>query len=92
MVFCTGAGMSGDLGFGAGFAEACRGALQAGFRQGAAGYARDTVLASRPGRGGWRRSRLPRCRREVVPGVGSAVLWTHAAQILAALIEDRDVG
>ncbi|MGH3927426.1 MAG: alpha/beta fold hydrolase, partial [Pseudonocardiaceae bacterium] len=32
-------------------------------------------------------ARLPNARRHVVPGIGGAVLWTHAAAILHALLE-----
>ncbi|MEU6762610.1 alpha/beta hydrolase [Streptomyces sp. NPDC046853] len=94
------------------FAAAYRRALDEGFGQGGAGYARDTVLAmSRwplaldaitvpvdiwygerdtshsPDNGARLAARIPGARRRVVPGIGGALLWTHAEPILASLLE-----
>lgn len=99
------------------FAAAYRRALEEGFAQGAAGYARDTVLAMgrwpfdlakiavpvdiwygerdtthSPDNGAFLASRIPGARRRVVPGIGGAVLWTHAEQILTSLLERAAVG
>lgn len=94
------------------FAPRYRAALAAGFAQGAAGYARDTVLAlapwpfrvediagpvhlwyglsdtspvHSPDFGATLAARLARPARHTVAGEGSAILWTRAAAILAAL-------
>lgn len=94
------------------FAPLYRAALAAGFRQGAAGYARDTVLAMAPwpfrvetlacpaqlwfGRldtspvhspdgGETLAARIPGATLTQVEGEGSAILWTRAVPILAAL-------
>ncbi|MGW3434867.1 alpha/beta fold hydrolase [Streptomyces melanosporofaciens] len=94
-----------------GFAAAYRRALAEGFAQGAAGYARDTVLAMgrwpfdlpeitvpvdiwygerdtshSPDNGAFLATRIPGARRRVVPGIGGAVLWTHAEPILTSLL------
>lgn len=94
-----------------GFADAYRRALTEGFAQGAAGYARDTVLAMRPwsidlknisvpvdvwygeldqshspDNGALLASRIPGAQRHLVPGIGGAVLWTHAEVILSTLL------
>ncbi|HEY8479761.1 MAG TPA: alpha/beta fold hydrolase [Spirillospora sp.] len=93
------------------FAAAYRRALDEGFSQGAAGYARDTVLAMgrwpfaldaitvpvdiwygehdtfhSPDNGVLLADRIPTARRTVVPGIGGAVLWTHAEPILTSLL------
>lgn len=93
------------------FHEMYRAALHEGFRQGPAGYARDTVLAmSRwplaldsmavpvdiwygaedashsPDLGETLARRIPRASRHVIPGIGGAVLWTHAEKILRHLL------
>lgn len=98
------------------FAAAYRRALTEGFTQGAAGYARDTVLAMgrwpfaleelgvpvdiwygeqdtshSPDNGALLAARIPGARRHVVPGIGGALLWTHAESILTSLLE-RAVG
>lgn len=95
-----------------GFAAAYRRALDEGFARGAAGYARDTVLAMgrwpfaldaiavpvdiwygehdtghSPDNGALLATRVPGARRHVVPGIGGALLWTHAGTILASLLE-----
>lgn len=96
------------------FALRYRAALDEGFRQGAAGYARDLVAAvtpwpfapeaigvpvdlwygaldtspvHSPDFGATLERRLPRARRTVLPDAGSALLWTHAADILGALAD-----
>ncbi|MEV8319900.1 alpha/beta hydrolase [Streptomyces sp. NPDC059900] len=94
------------------FAVAYRRALDEGFGQGGAGYARDTALAmSRwpfaldaitvpvdiwygerdtshsPDNGARLAARIPGARHRVVPGIGGALLWTHAEPILASLLE-----
>lgn len=94
-----------------GFAADYRRALSEGFAQGAAGYARDTVLAMRrwpfaldevavpvdlwygrqdtghsPDGGAELAARLPGARHRLVPGIGGALLWTHAEPILTALL------
>lgn len=93
------------------FDAAYRGALREGFAQGAAGYARDTVLAMgkwpfaldeiavpvdiwygeqdtghSPDRGELLAARIPRSHRSLVPGIGGALLWTHAEPVLASLL------
>jgi pimeloyl-ACP methyl ester carboxylesterase len=95
------------------FDAAYRRALDEGFSQGPDGYARDTVLASRPwpfdpstiavpvdlwyGRedsspvhspdlGVSLARRIPGSRHTVVDRIGGAVLWTHAREILEALL------
>ncbi|MET9294643.1 alpha/beta hydrolase [Streptomyces sp. NPDC003077] len=93
------------------FAAAYREALRQAFAQGAAGYARDTVLAMgrwgidlssirvpvdvwygaedaghSPDQGAGLTSRIPGAVRHVVPGVGGAVLWTEARQILRTVL------
>ncbi|MDY7232489.1 alpha/beta fold hydrolase [Hyalangium rubrum] len=95
------------------FAEAYRRALDEGFMQGSAGYARDTVLAmSRwpfdpgairvpvdlwyggldtstvhsPDQGETLARRIPTARRQLLPQVGSALLWTHSEDILRSLL------
>ena len=95
-----------------GFAPVYRRALEEGFVQGAAGYARDTVLAMgrwplalneitvpvdlwygeqdishSPDNGALLASRIPGADHRLVPGTGGALLWTHAASILTALLE-----
>lgn len=92
-------------------AAAYRKAMGEAFAQGAAGYARDTVLAMgrwsidlaairvpvwlwygaedtshSPDNGAWLATRIPGARRELVDGIGGAVLWTHAGPILRALL------
>ncbi|MGP8298998.1 alpha/beta fold hydrolase [Streptomyces inhibens] len=94
------------------FAVAYRRALDEGFAQGAAGYARDTVLAMgrwpfaldkiavpvdlwygerdtghSPDNGALLATRMPGAHRRVVPGIGGALLWTHAEPILTSLLE-----
>ncbi|UQI45662.1 alpha/beta hydrolase [Streptomyces sp. HU2014] len=94
-----------------GFAAAYRRALDEGFARGAAGYARDTVLAMgrwpfdlggiavpadiwygdrdaghSPDQGALLATRVPGARHRVVPGIGGALLWTHAEPILASLL------
>ncbi|MFI9237177.1 alpha/beta fold hydrolase [Streptomyces sp. NPDC053079] len=94
------------------FAAAYRRALDEGFAQGAAGYARDTVLAMgrwpftldgiavpvdiwygeqdaghSPDNGALLASRIPGAHRRLVPGIGGALLWTHAEPILTSLLE-----
>ncbi|WP_239472472.1 alpha/beta hydrolase [Streptomyces sp. NEAU-S7GS2] len=96
------------------FAVAYRRALDEGFVQGAAGYARDTVLAMgrwpfvldeidvpvdiwygerdtshSPDHGALLATRMPSAHRRVVPGIGGALLWTHAESILTSLLEIR---
>ncbi|MFF5263093.1 alpha/beta fold hydrolase [Actinomadura viridis] len=95
-----------------GFAALYRRSLDEGFAQGAAGYARDTVLAMgrwpfaladiavpvdiwygeqdtghSPDNGALLATRIPGARRRVVPGIGGALLWTHAEPILTSLLE-----
>lgn len=94
------------------FAPAYREALAQGFRQGAAGYARDTVLASAawpfrvedincpvylwygledmspvhsPDHGAILASRITGAKLMQIEGHGSAILWTHATEILTAI-------
>lgn len=94
------------------FAPAYREALAQGFRQGAAGYARDTVLASAawpfrvedincpvylwygledmspvhsPDHGAILASRITGTKLMQIEGHGSAILWTHATEILTAI-------
>ncbi|GAA1793932.1 alpha/beta fold hydrolase [Actinomadura chokoriensis] len=92
------------------FAAAYRRALNEGFAQGAAGYARDTVLAMgrwpfelggisvpvdiwygehdtshSPDNGALLATRMATAQRNVVPGTGGALLWTHAEPILTSL-------
>ncbi|MGW5863468.1 alpha/beta fold hydrolase [Streptomyces sp. NPDC055239] len=99
-----------------GFAAAYRRALGEGFAQGAAGYARDTVLtmgrwpfaldaitvpvdiwygerdtSHSPDNGTLLAARLPGAHRRVVPGIGGALLWTHAEPILVSLLETATV-
>ncbi|MFE1173523.1 alpha/beta fold hydrolase [Streptomyces sp. NPDC058773] len=94
------------------FAARYRRALDEGFARGAAGYARDTVLAMRqwpfaldeiavpvdiwygerdtshsPDNGALLAARVPGAHHHVVPGVGGALLWTHAQSILTCLLE-----
>jgi pimeloyl-ACP methyl ester carboxylesterase len=94
------------------FEAAYRRALEEGFAQGPAGYARDTVLAMgrwpfnlaminvpvdiwygehdsghSPDNGAILAARIPGARRHLVPGIGGAVLWTHAQPILRSLLE-----
>jgi pimeloyl-ACP methyl ester carboxylesterase len=94
------------------FESAYRQALDEGFAQGPAGYARDTVLAMgqwpfnlaminvpvdiwygeqdsghSPDNGAMLAARIPGARRHVVPGIGGAVLWTHAKPILRSLLK-----
>lgn len=94
------------------FAAGYRRALDEGFAQGAAGYARDTVLAMgrwpfaleeiavpvdiwygeqdtshSPDNGALLAARTPGAHRHVVPGIGGALLWTHAELILTSLLE-----
>lgn len=94
------------------FAAAYRRALKEGFTQGAAGYARDTVLAMgrwplaldeiavpvdiwygeqdtshSPDNGTLLAARVPGARHRVVPGIGGALLWTHAEPVLASLLD-----
>ncbi|MEU5273755.1 alpha/beta hydrolase [Streptomyces hygroscopicus] len=94
------------------FAAGYRRALDEGFAQGAAGYARDTVLAMgrwpfaldeidvpvdiwygeqdtghSPDNGALLAARVPGAHHHVVPGIGGALLWTHAESILAFLLE-----
>ncbi|WP_017597303.1 alpha/beta fold hydrolase [Nocardiopsis lucentensis] len=47
--------------------------------------AQDTVHS--PDNGATLASRIPGAERHVVPGVGGAVLWTHAERILSVLLE-----
>ncbi|RCG17697.1 alpha/beta hydrolase [Streptomyces reniochalinae] len=93
------------------FAHAYRRALEEGFGQGAAGYARDTVLAMgrwplaleriavpadiwygerdtghSPDNGALLATRVPGAHHRVVPGIGGALLWTHAEPILTSLL------
>ncbi|MFD9903447.1 alpha/beta fold hydrolase [Streptomyces sp. NPDC059063] len=93
------------------FAVAYRRALDEAFAQGAAGYARDTVLAMgrwpfaldgitvpvdiwygerdtshSPDNGALLAARMPGARHRVVPGIGGALLWTHAEPILTSLL------
>lgn len=93
------------------FEAAYRRALADAFRQGSAGYARDTVLAMgrwpfdlsavpvrvelwygaedtshSPDNGATLVTRIPGARLRVVPGIGGAVLWTHAEPILRSLL------
>ncbi|QKW40831.1 alpha/beta hydrolase [Actinomadura sp. NAK00032] len=93
------------------FAAAYRRALDEGFAQGAAGYARDTVLAMgrwpfvfdkisvpvdiwygehdtshSPDNGAFLATRMTTAQRSVVPGIGGALLWTHAEPILTSLL------
>lgn len=93
------------------FAAAYRRALDEGFAQGAAGYARDTVLAMgrwpftldkitvpvdiwygehdtshSPDKGALLATRMTTAQRRVVPGIGGALLWTHAEAILTSLL------
>ncbi|GAA3943813.1 alpha/beta hydrolase [Actinomadura viridis] len=95
-----------------GFAALYRRSLDEGFAQGAAGYARDTVLAMgrwpfaladvavpvdiwygeqdtghSPDNGALLAARMPGARRRVVPGIGGALLWTHAEPILTLLLK-----
>ncbi|MFZ4238059.1 alpha/beta fold hydrolase [Streptomyces murinus] len=99
------------------FAAGYRRALDEGFTQGAAGYARDTVLAMgrwpfaldeiavpvdiwygeqdtshSPDNGALLAARVPGARRHVVPGIGGALLWTHAEPILTRLLEKAVTG
>ncbi|TGZ14472.1 alpha/beta hydrolase [Streptomyces sp. S816] len=99
------------------FAAAYRRALDEAFAQGAAGYARDTVLAMgrwpfaldeiavpvdiwygeqdtshSPDNGALLAARVPGARRHVVPGIGGALLWTHAEPILTRLLEKAVTG
>lgn len=100
-----------------GFAPAYRRALDEGFVQGPAGYARDTVLAmgrwpfaldeitvpveiwygerdtshSRDN-GALLATRIPGANHRVVPGIGGALLWTHAEAILTSLLEKATAG
>lgn len=98
-------------------AAAYRRALDEGFAQGAAGYARDTVLAMgrwpfaldgiavpvdiwygerdtshSPDNGALLATRIPGARRRVVPGIGGALLWTHAEPVLASLLRKATAG
>ncbi len=93
------------------FAGAYRRALADGFAQGAAGYARDTVLAMgrwpfvldeitvpvdiwygeldtshSPDNGASLATRMPGAHYRVVPGIGGALLWTHAEPVLKSLL------
>ena len=93
------------------FAAAYRRALDEGFAQGAAGYARDTLLAMgrwpftlgeidvpvdlwygehdtshSPDNGALLATRIPTAQRTVVPGIGGALLWTHAEPVLTSLL------
>ncbi len=93
------------------FATAYRRALDEGFVQGGAGYARDTVLAMgrwpfaldeiavpvdiwygekdtshSPDQGALLATRIPGARHRVAPGIGGALLWTHAESILTSLL------
>ena len=97
---------------GPGFAPAFRRALDEGFAQGPAGYARDLALTygpwpvppeevrapidlwygaldaspvHSPDHGARLAARLPHAARVVDPGAGGALLWTRAADVLAAL-------
>ncbi|GAA1848018.1 alpha/beta hydrolase [Actinomadura bangladeshensis] len=97
------------------FAAAYRRALDEGFAQGAAGYARDTVLAMgrwpfelskisvpidiwygehdtshSPDNGALLATRMTTAQRNVVPGIGGALLWTHAEPILRSLLTKAD--
>ncbi|MEU5988675.1 alpha/beta hydrolase [Spirillospora sp. NPDC047418] len=97
------------------FAAAYRRALDEGFAQGAAGYARDTVLAMgnwpfdfdkigvpvdiwygehdtshSPDHGALLATRMTTAQRNVVPGIGGALLWTHAEPILTSLLAKAD--
>ncbi|MBD0424697.1 alpha/beta fold hydrolase [Streptomyces sp. TRM S81-3] len=99
------------------FAAAYRRALDEGFSQGAAGYARDTVLAMgrwpfaldeiavpvdiwygeqdtthSPDNGALLAARMPDARHHVVPGIGGALLWTHAEPVLRSLLTRRQQG
>lgn len=99
------------------FAAGYRRALDEGFAQGAAGYARDTVLAMgrwpfaldeiavpvdiwygeqdrshSPDNGALLAARVPGARHHVVPGIGGALLWTHAESILTGLLEKTITG
>lgn len=96
-----------------GFAAAYRRALDEGFAQGSAGYARDTVLAMgrwplaldgitvpvhlwygepdtshSPDNGALLATRIPGAQRHIVPGIGGALLWTHAEPILVSLLKE----
>lgn len=95
------------------FDAAYRRALDEGFARGAAGYARDTLLAMRrwnlpleritvpvdlwygredtspvhsPDFGASLAERIPSARRELREDAGAALLWTHAREILGALL------
>ncbi|MEV5548761.1 alpha/beta hydrolase [Streptomyces sp. NPDC052309] len=99
------------------FAAAYRRALEEGFSQGAAGYARDTVLAMgrwpfaldeiavpvdiwygeqdtthSPDNGVLLAARMPDAHHHVVPGIGGALLWTHAEPVLTSLLTRRQQG
>ncbi|MEJ8653494.1 alpha/beta hydrolase [Streptomyces sp. MS1.AVA.3] len=99
------------------FAAVYRRALNEGFDQGAAGYARDTVLAMgrwpfaleeiavpvdiwygeqdashSPDNGALLAARIPGAQHRVVPGIGGALLWTHAEPILTSLLEESSAG
>ncbi|WP_228011345.1 alpha/beta fold hydrolase [Nonomuraea phyllanthi] len=94
-----------------GFEVAYGRALDEGFAQGPAGYARDAVLAMgrwpfdlakiavpvdvwygeqdtghSPDNGATLAARIPGAVRHLVPGIGGAVLWTHAEPILRSQI------
>ncbi|WP_243719121.1 alpha/beta hydrolase [Actinomadura sp. KC06] len=99
------------------FAAAYHRALDEGFAQGAAGYARDTVLAMgrwpfaldkiavpvdiwygehdtshSPDNGALLATRMTTAQRSVVPGIGGALLWTHAEKILTSLLAKATTG
>jgi pimeloyl-ACP methyl ester carboxylesterase len=44
--------------------------------------------AHSPDNGARLATRVPGARRHVVPGIGGALLWTHAAPILSALLAE----
>ena len=48
--------------------------------------AQDTSTVHSPDFGATMASRLPDCRRHVLPEAGGSLLWTHAEMILAALV------
>lgn len=96
-----------------GFEPLFRRALDEGFAQGAAGYARDLIISMQPwpfeldqiaarvhlwygehdsstvhspDRGETLARRLRDARRHALPDAGGSILWTHARQILQALL------